>query len=128
MDPYLKLSRRERQIIAILHRRGQATAAEVQAELPDPPGYSAVRSALTLLVDREVIRREEDGLRYVYSPVLSKEGARRSALRDLLHTFFGGSRKQVMATLLSDEELRLTDSEYREMRKLLDSARERGKT
>jgi BlaI family transcriptional regulator, penicillinase repressor len=126
VDPYLHLSRRERQIMAILHRRGRASAAEVQQELPDPPGYSAVRSALALLVEQGVAAHEQDGPRYVYSPALPRERVRRSALRDLLRTFFGGSRKQAVATLLKDEELRLSGAEYDELRKLLEAARQRG--
>jgi BlaI family transcriptional regulator, penicillinase repressor len=114
--------------MAILHRRGRATAAEVQRELPDPPGYSAVRSALALLVEQGVAVQDQDGPRYVYSPALPQERVRRSALRDLLRTFFGGSRKQAVATLLKDEELRLSDAEYDELRKLLEAARRRGGT
>jgi BlaI family transcriptional regulator, penicillinase repressor len=128
MDPYTELSRRERQIMTILHRRGRATAAEVQAELPDPPGYSAVRSALALLVERGVLRHERDGNRFVYFPVAPKERVRRSALGHLLGTFFGGSRKQAISTLLGDEEFRVSDEDYRELSRLLEEARRRGES
>jgi BlaI family transcriptional regulator, penicillinase repressor len=126
LDPYAGLSRRERQIMSILHRRGRATAAEVQADLPDPPGYSAVRSALALMIERGVVRHVREGNRFVYFAALPKERARSSAVRHLLRTFFGGSRKQALSTLLGDEDFRVSHEEYRELVELLEEARRRG--
>jgi BlaI family transcriptional regulator, penicillinase repressor len=126
MDPYAALSRRERQIMNILHRRGRVTAAEVRAELPDPPGYSAVRSALSGLVEGGVIRHEREGNRFVYLPVLPRERVRYSAVRHLLRTFFEGSRKQAISTLLKDEDLRLSGEDFEELSRLLEEARRRG--
>lgn len=114
--------------MSILHRRGRATAAEIQADLPDPPGYSAVRSALRLLEERGVIRHERDGNRYVYFPGTSKERVRRSAIGDVLRTFFGGSRKQAISALLEDQDFQLSDEDYRELSRLLEEARHRGET
>jgi predicted transcriptional regulator len=110
-----------------LHRRGRATAAEVRDDLPDPPGYSAVRSALALLVERGVVRQERDGNRFVYFPGAPEEGVRRSAVRHLLRTFFSGSRKQAISTLLEDGDAQLSEEEYREISGLLEEARQRGK-
>lgn len=126
MDPYAGLSRRERQIMTILHRRGRATAAEVQDDLPDPPGYSAVRSALALMVERGLVRHEREGNRFVYFAAAPREGVRRSALRHLLRTFFGGSRQQAISALLEDEDFRVSDEEYQELTRLLEEARRRG--
>jgi predicted transcriptional regulator len=128
LDPYAGLSRRERQIMTILHRRGRATAAEVQDELPDPPGYSAVRSALGLLMERGVVQHEREGTRFVYFPAAPQERVRRSAVRHLLRTFFGGSRKQAISALLEDADARLSEDEYRELSRLLEEARHRGET
>jgi BlaI family transcriptional regulator, penicillinase repressor len=127
MDPYARLSRRERQIMNILHRRSRATAAEVQADLPDPPGYSAVRSALGGLEERGVVQYEREGNRFVYFPVIPRERVRYSVIRHLLGTFFDGSRKQAISTLLDDEDLRLSEEEYNGLAKLLEEARRRGK-
>ena len=91
-DPTQRLSRRERQIMDVIYRRGRATAAEVQRELPDPPGYSAVRSALSLLEERGLLRHEEEGRRYVYLPATPPRKACVRALDHLLRVFFGGSR------------------------------------
>ncbi|HLU24547.1 MAG TPA: BlaI/MecI/CopY family transcriptional regulator [Longimicrobiales bacterium] len=125
MDPYIGLSRRERQIMTILHRRGRATAAEVQEELPDPPGYSAVRSALRLLEERGLVAHERDGQRYVYYPTQATERVRRSALGHMLRTFFGGSRKSAVAALMEDADFRISDEDYERLKQLLDEARRR---
>jgi predicted transcriptional regulator len=119
----IALSRRERQIMDVLFRRGRATAAEVQGELPDPPGYSAVRSALALLEERGMVRHEEVGRRYVYLPATSPRKARHGALDHLLRTFFGGSRIEALAALMADPR-GLSDDELAELERLLARARE----
>lgn len=112
--------------MTILHRRSQATAAEVQAELPDPPSYSSVRSALRLLEERGAVRHERVGHHFVFEPVVPRERVRTSAIRHLLRTFFGGSRKQAVSALLEDVDFRISDDEYRDLLRLLEQARERG--
>jgi predicted transcriptional regulator len=96
------MSRRERQIMDILFRRGKATAAEVMDDLPDPPTYSAVRAALRLLEEKGQVRHEQDGKRYVYVPTTPQGRARKHALRHLVATFFNGSPEQVVNALLED--------------------------
>ena len=93
------LSRRERQVMDILHRRGGATVAEIMADLPDPPTYSAVRSILRILREKKIIRHREDGLRYVYSPADSTETAREHILAHVVKTYFAGSPEQAIAAL-----------------------------
>jgi BlaI family penicillinase repressor len=105
------LSRRERQIMDVLFQRGRATAVEVQAALPDPPSYSAVRALLRILEDKGHIRHETEGPRYVYMPRLDRDRARRSALRHLVTTFFDGSVAQAAAALLDQGGRRLSDEE-----------------
>lgn len=116
------LSRRERQIMEILFRRGRATAAEVLDELPDPPTYSAVRAALRLLEDKGHLAHAMDGKRYVYRPTTPRSRARSSALRDLVRTFFGGSTEQVINALL--EEQKPSAAELDRLAALIDQARE----
>ena len=111
------LSRRERQIMDILHRRGRATVAEVLSELTGEPAYSTVRAQLRVLEEKGHVRHEEEQLRYVYLPAQSHRVASRSALKHLVDTFFQGSPEQVVEALLgkdgsgvSREELdRITD-------------------
>src|SRR5258706_13357730 len=94
------LSRRERQIMDVLYRAGRATAAEVQAALPDPPGYSAVRAMLRILETKGHVRHEQDGARYVFIPTVKRDAAKRSPLRHLVNTCFDRSAAQVMAPLI----------------------------
>ena len=101
MDP---LSRRERQIMDIVYRRGTATAAEVQAEMPDEVSYSTVRAQLRILEEKGFLEHIEEGVKYKYSPRVPRDKAGRSALRHLLDTFFDGSAERMVATLLTDQK------------------------
>jgi predicted transcriptional regulator len=120
-----ELSRRERQIMDILFREGQATAMEVQAAMADPPSYSAVRAMLRILEDKGHARHEQDGPRYVYKPVIARERAKRSAMKHLLHTFFEGSHEQAVAALLDEASTSLSDQELDRLAEVI--ARHRGK-
>src|SRR5262245_44391212 len=94
-----RLSRSERQIMDILYRQCRASAAEIHHTLPDRPSYSAVRAKLRVLEEKGYIRHEEQALRYVYLPLVSRNSARRSALRHLLETFFDNSAEQAITAL-----------------------------
>ena len=101
--PSTHLSRRERQIMDILHRRGRATVAEVLSELTGEPAYSTVRAQLRVLEEKGHVRHEEEQLRYVYLPAQSHRVASRSALKHVLDTFFQGSPEQVVEALLGKD-------------------------
>jgi predicted transcriptional regulator len=116
------MSRRERQIMDIVYRRGKVTAAEVLDELPDPPSYSAVRAALRLLEEKGSLRHEQDGQRYVYLPTVPRTKAQRSALNHLVRTFFGGSTEQVVNALI--EDARPSAAELDRLAKLIEQARQ----
>lgn len=105
------LSRRERQIMDILFRIGRATAADVMAELPDDPSYSTVRTQLRVLEQKGHVRHEQEGLRFVYTPVVARNTARKSALRHVIATFFDGSPEKAVAALLGGEAAKLTDEQ-----------------
>ncbi len=121
-----ELSRRERQIMDFLYRHGRATAAEVQADIPDPPGYSAVRAMLRVLEEKGHARHEQDGPRYVYVPRVARDRAKRSALRHVVRTFFDGSAEQAMAALLDDRSAKLSDDDLDRLARLIDRARQEG--
>ena len=106
-----KLARRERQIMDVLFRRGQATVAEVQEDIPDAPSYSAVRAHLRILEEKGHVTHRQDGPRYVYRAALAKDKAKRSALRHLVDTFFNGSAEETMAALLDDDASKLSEVE-----------------
>ena len=120
MEP-TPLSRRERQIMDIVYRRGRATAAEVLDDLPDPPTYSAVRAALRLLEEKGELAHEMDGKRFVYLPTTPRSRARTTALRHLVRTFFNGSPEQVVNALI--EDVRPSSAELERLARLIDQAR-----
>jgi BlaI family transcriptional regulator, penicillinase repressor len=117
------LSRRERQIMDILYRRGRATATEVMAELSGEPSYSTVRTQLRVLESKGHVWHEEDGPRFVYVPVLAHRAARKSALRHLVDTFFEGSTEKVVGALLGGEGARLSDGELERISALVEKAK-----
>ena len=119
------LSRRERQIMDVIYARGQATAAEVVAALPDPPSYSAVRALLRILEQKGHVRHEEDGPRYVFLPTVSRDRARRSALRNLVRTFFDGSAAQAAAALIDQADL--SDADVTRLAEMIEKARKEGR-
>jgi BlaI family transcriptional regulator, penicillinase repressor len=120
------LTRRERQIMDILYRRGRATASEVMADLPGHPSSSTVRTQLRVLEEKGHVRHEEHGLRYVYLPEVPRHAARRSALRHLVDTFFDGSAEQVVAAVLGGEGAKLSDEELDRIAELVDKAKKEG--
>ena len=123
-DVTVELGRRERQIVEIIYRRGSATAAEVLADLPDPPTYSSVRGMLRHLEGKGYLRHERDGLRYVYLPTSLKSDVRASALSHVVKTFFDDSLPSAVATLL--ESRPLTQAEHERLSRLLDEALREG--
>src|SRR3954447_16859223 len=116
------LTRRERQIMDILYRRGRASANEVMAELPGDPSYSTVRTQLRVLEEKGHVSHEEEGLRYVYSPSVPRHAARKSALRHLVTTFFDGSAEKAVGALLGSDGGRLSDDELDRIAALIEKA------
>jgi BlaI family transcriptional regulator, penicillinase repressor len=125
-SPHARLSRRERQIMDILHRRGRATVGEVMAELSGDPAYSTVRAQLRVLEEKGEVRHEEQGLRYVYLPAASPHTIRQSALKHLLDTFFEGSPEKVVAAMLGTKRP-VSDEELERIAHLIEQARREGK-
>jgi len=120
------LTRREAQIMEILHRRRRATVEEIRAELPEAPGPSSVRKLLEIMIDRRLLAREYDGPRFVYFPAVAPEDASRSALKQLVRTFFENSPGSAAAALLDMTGEPLSDEEYRRLSGLLKRGRESG--
>jgi len=126
-DPHVGLSRRERQIMDIIYRLGQATAQEVRENLEDPPSYSAVRAHLRVLEEKEHLRHRWDGPRHVFEPTVSRDRARRSALKSLLRNFFDGSHEEMMAAFLESSEGTLSDAELKKLARMIEQARKEGR-
>jgi BlaI family transcriptional regulator, penicillinase repressor len=121
------LTRRERQVMDILHRRKEATVAEIMAELPDPPTYSAVRSVLRILSEKSLIRYKEDGPRYIYYPAQPTETAQEKALAHVVSTYFAGSPEQAVTALLRMSEVEMSDSDVQRLRDTIRRARQSGR-
>ncbi len=118
------LSRRERQMMDILYRRGRATASEIREALPDPPSYSAVRAKLRVLEEKGHVRHQEQALRYVYLPIVPRDKARQSALRHMLATFFDNSTEQAITALLSLKSGSLARDTLDRLSTLIDKAKQ----
>ena len=125
--PDASLSRRERQVMDILHRRGEATVAEIMAELPDPPTYSAVRSVLRILSEKDLIRYKEDGPRYVYFPAKDTEAARDDVLAHVVRTYFANSPEQAVTALLRMTDVDMKDDAIERLRETIRRARQSGR-
>ena len=121
------LTRREREIMDILHRRGRATAHDVMDELADPPSSSAVRTFLRLLEESGHVRHEQDGPRYVYAPTVTRRDAQRSALSHLVDTFFDGSIEEAVATLVESSKRKLSNEELDRIATLVAKAKKEGR-
>src|SRR3954470_5964036 len=127
MSALTGLSRRERQIMEILYQRGKASASDVREAMENAPGYSAVRAMLRVLEDKGHVRHQEEGLKYVYVPVVARDKAKRSAVKHVLDTFFAGSPEQIVAALLDVSASKLTREELDRMSEMIDKAKREGK-
>ena len=120
------LTRRERQIMDILYKKGRATASDVMRQLPGDPHYSTVRTQLRTLEEKGHVSHSEEGLRYVYMAAVPRQTARRSALRHLVNTFFDGSAEQVVAAVLGGEGSKLSEEELDRLAGLIEKAKKEG--
>jgi BlaI family transcriptional regulator, penicillinase repressor len=126
-EKHMQLGRRERQIMDIVYRRGQASVAEVRGDLPDPPSYSAVRGMLGLLEDKGYLRHQQQGLKYVYLPADDACEVRDSALQHMVRTFFGGSPERAVAALLEMSDSKLSAKEKHYLSQLIKKAQQEGR-
>jgi predicted transcriptional regulator len=124
---YEKLSRREREIMDLVYRMGEATAGEVRKGLAEPPGYSAVRATLRILEEKGHLKHRRDGRRYVFSPTVSAKTVRRSAMTKLVKTFFDGSPEQAVAALLDMSAKDLSAEELARIGEMIERAKKEGR-
>jgi len=120
-----KLSRRERQIMDIIYKQKEASAADVRGAMPDPPSYSSVRSQLRILEEKGFVTHSQVGKRYVYHPAIAPDRAKKTALKHMLNTFFGGSAGAVVTTLMDISAAKLTDEEYARLQSVINKARQK---
>ena len=126
--PGSDLSRRERQIMDVLYKCGEASVAEVQAAIEDAPTYSSVRTLIRVLEDKGWVAHRRVGTKYIYHPLQSKQSASRNAMQHLISTFFGGSPGDAAAAILGDSKSKLTDEELEQLEEIIESARKAKKS
>ena len=124
-DAHATLSRRERQIMEVIYRLGSASAQEVLEGLPDPPSYSSVRALLRILEEKGHLTHSKDGPRYIYSPKRARARAAKSALEQVVSTFFENSTEQAVAALLDANAQDLSDAELERLSNLVDAAKQK---
>ncbi len=127
MNDFSKLSRRERQIVDILFARGEATAIQIQEDLPQAPSTMAIRRMLSILEEKGQLKRRKEGREFVYMPKQERKRAGANAMQHLLDTFFGGSVEEALATHLERPGTRVKDEELKRLKSLIDEARKQGK-
>lgn len=120
-----QLSRRERQIMEIVYQRGTASVADVIEAMDEPPSYSAVRTIMNLMVDKGFLKYKGEGRKYVYFPAVARDKASRSALKNVLETFFSGSVAQAVVSLINANKDKMSDEELDRLAKLIDAAKGR---
>lgn len=103
----------------VVYARREATAAEINAALPDPPSSSATRTLLRILEEKGHLKHREAGPRYVYWPTRSREQASRSALRRVVQTFFEGSLANAVAALVDEEAGKLSPEELKRIESII---------
>jgi predicted transcriptional regulator len=111
----------------LVYRSGRLTAAEIHAQLPEPPVAAAVRTMLRILEEKGHLRHEKDGPRHVYFPTTPRSVAQRSAVKHLIGTFFGGSRSAAIAALLDESDRPLSDDERVELAQVIKKLRSEGR-
>jgi predicted transcriptional regulator len=122
-----ELSRRERQVMEVLHRLGKGTVADIMRHLPDEPTYSAVRSALRILGEKKLVTYSEDGAKYIYRPATPTEKAREDVLARVIDTYFSGSTEQAVTALLRMSDAELSDAEIQALQGKVRDARLKGR-
>lgn len=121
---FLDLGKRERQIVELVYQLGEASVSDVLERLDDPPSYSSVRAMLGFLVDKNVLKFRSQGKRYLYRPVVAKEKASRSAMQNLLTTFFGGQATDAMVALLDLSAADMSDEDFKRIKRLVQKAQQ----
>lgn len=122
-----RLSKREQQIMDIIYKDGQCSANDIHQKMPDAPSYSAVRAMLKILVDKKHLKHKLDGNKYIYTPTINVDKAKKTALTDVLKTFFEGSAQNAVATLLDMSKDKMNNEDFEAMAKMIEKAKEEGK-
>ena len=127
MENSLYLGRRERQLMEIVYILGEASVSDVLDKLTDPPSYSTVRAILNILADKGHLHRKKIGKKFLYLPIVSRKKASRSALSNLLTTFFNGSATQAVASLIEMDMKNFSAEDLNRLSEIIEDAKKREK-
>lgn len=122
-----ELGRRERQILDVIFKLGEASVADVLEQLPDPPAYDSVRTMIRVLESKGLLRHRREGTKYVYRPTQSHKSASKSALSHLMNTFFRGSASDTVAAVFDLASDDLDEAELAQLERLIERARKEGR-
>jgi predicted transcriptional regulator len=118
-----KLPPRERQIVDILYERGALAVADICDALPDQLSGSAVRAMLKRLEDKGFVQRSESDRGFLYTPVVSENAAKKSALSEIVRVFFNGSPASAASALLGMSD-KLKDKDLDDLEQMIARARQ----
>lgn len=122
-----RLSKREQQIMDIIYQEGHCSATEIHQLMPDAPSYSAVRAMLKILLDKKILKHKLEGNKYIYSPKVNVDKAKKTALKDVLKTFFEGSAQNAVATLLDMSKDDMKNDDFDALAKMIEDAKKEGR-
>jgi len=125
MPDYSDLSKRERQIMEIIHRLGEASVKDVVENISDTPSYNTIRVSIYILKNKGYLRQREAGKKHIYEPVVEAQEAEQSALKHIVKTYFGGSAPKVVSTLLNLDSTQMSEAELDELANLIEEARKK---
>ncbi len=118
-------TKRERQIMDIVYSKDKMTARQIQEAMDDAPSYTSVRTHLRLMIEKGYLEASQEGVRYAYSPVVPRSEAKDSALKNLIKTFFGGSSKELIATLVTEDSKNMSSEQLDQISELIEQAKRR---
>lgn len=118
-----QLSRRERQLMDMIYQMGHASAKDIQVHHQDKLSNSSIRTFLSIMVEKGLLKKKKEGKKYLYYPTKPRQGAAKSALNRMVQTFFGGSIEHAVAGLLDINTRKLSDEEFNRLHKMINDAR-----
>ena len=121
------LARRERQIMEVIYQLESATAADIVEKLPDKPKNATVRTILSVLEEKGFLRHETVKGTFIYYPTIPLNQARKSALNQVLDTFFKGAEANAVISILKESESKLSQDDVALILELIDESRKEGR-
>ena len=106
-------------MLTLWHNETPLTVGEITKILADAHGWktATVHVLLDRLEERGFVSCDRSGFRHLFDPIITEEEYRRGEERTMIKRFFGGSAKNMIASLLNTDGL--TDEDLEELSALL---------